>query len=123
MQLFQVGHPLLRTGLPATLVVIGFCQMPALHATWLKWLALLGDSSYSIYLSHVFVLALLRNVLQRSGISIDNATSGWLYMLFCLALSAVCGFLIYRFVEKFLAKKIAILHTRILALDTPLMAK
>ena len=123
MQHVQVDYPFIRGGLPATLMVIGFCLMPAFHPTWLKWLAKLGDSSYSIYLSHVFVLALLRNVLQRSSISIDSATSGWLYMFLSLALSTACGLFIFKFVEQFLSKKVAALHTRRLSVVAPLMAK
>jgi exopolysaccharide production protein ExoZ len=119
----QLDYPFIRGGLPATLIVIGFCMMPALHPTWLKWLAQLGDSSYSIYLSHVFVLALLRNLLQRSGISIDSVTSGWLYMLLSVALSAACGLFIFKFVEQFLAQKIAKRHARMPSFVAPLIAK
>ena len=123
MQHVQGDYSFLRAGLPATLIVIGFCRIPALQLTWLSWLSKLGDASYSIYLTHVFVLAFLRNVLQRIGISIENATSGWLYMFLSLALSAGCGLLIFRFIEKFLAQKTATLRLRTPSIAAPIMAK
>ena len=106
LQGFEIGHRAVRAGLPAALIVMGACLTPALQGRWLRWLARLGDASFSIYLSHIFFLALLRNIIQRSGFSPDSAASGWAYMLLSLALCGVGGLLVYQFIERFLARTI-----------------
>lgn len=59
----------------------------------------LGDASYSIYLSHVFTLALVRAIWNRLGIPVNVYTSS-LWMLFALVACALAGWLLYLIVEK-----------------------
>jgi len=57
----------------------------------------LGDTSYSLYLTHVFTLGVVRVIWGRLGFE------GWgpavVYMAFALAASAGTAWLVYRFVE------------------------
>lgn len=57
------GPSFLIAGIPATLIVGGFVLGPQLKESLATgWLARLGDASYSIYLTHVFVLNLTYNI-------------------------------------------------------------
>jgi exopolysaccharide production protein ExoZ len=106
-QHYPTGNRVIDAGIPATLIVAGFCLLPNFFKNQLKWLGMLGDASYSIYLSHVFVLAFLRNVFKKAGMQINSDASGWVYMFFNLILCAIIGWLIYTFVENFYTRRIA----------------
>lgn len=73
-------------GIPATMVVAGtlFIKLPEN-----KFLVLLGDASYALYLSHIFVLGLLRKVLPP--ILGDGQIAAYLFvaiaMIVCLIVS------------------------------------
>ncbi|WP_161564115.1 acyltransferase family protein [Cupriavidus lacunae] len=56
----------LAWGLPAALIVDGAALMERSGSThWPKLLRVLGDSSYSLYLTHIFVLPLIGRVLTK----------------------------------------------------------
>jgi len=59
-----------------------------------RLLKLLGDASYSIYLSHLFVVMAMREVLNRLPFNPD------LVIVVTVALSALVGIRVYRWVEK-----------------------
>ncbi|MDR7376900.1 exopolysaccharide production protein ExoZ [Rhodoferax ferrireducens] len=100
----DVGHRAIGAGIPATLVVLGFCCMPTLFPDKLTWLARLGDASFSIYLSHIFILAGLRTLLNRIGIVIAENSLGLTYMVLAIAICAIFGFFVYQWIEKPLSK-------------------
>lgn len=62
-----------------------------------RWLLELGDASYSIYLTHGFVLPVCAAVLLRLPQGILGAK--WVILAALLALSALVGDLVYRLVE------------------------
>jgi peptidoglycan/LPS O-acetylase OafA/YrhL len=64
-------------GVPASLVVLGALSLKPSNSSWTSLWILLGDSSYSIYLFHVFALPglslVLKHVLAGYSISVDLA--------------------------------------------------
>jgi peptidoglycan/LPS O-acetylase OafA/YrhL len=103
--LLQIAAPavtlprLLATGLPATAIVA--------VALWLElrgripklpWLLLLGDASYSLYLSHTFALALLRRLWLHS-FDTGLIRTHVLYLLAACLLAIPASVLLYRWVE------------------------
>jgi peptidoglycan/LPS O-acetylase OafA/YrhL len=64
----------LSWGVPAVLIVAGTIGLEAwFRRTLPRWLLMLGDASYSIYLTHAFVLAALGAVLQRVGLPLTGS--------------------------------------------------
>jgi peptidoglycan/LPS O-acetylase OafA/YrhL len=59
----------LKTGVPATMVVLGVAWLePLLNGRVPTWLLFLGDASYALYLFHPFVQAVIPTALQRIGV-------------------------------------------------------
>jgi exopolysaccharide production protein ExoZ len=69
-------------------------------------LTTLGDSSYSIYLTHIFTLGALRIVWVRL-VPAATMTSSIMLMAVSLAASATAGWLCYRLIERPLTKLIS----------------
>ena len=82
----------------ATLMVIA-----ALNPKYADWrcppLRALGDSSYSLYLTHLFTLGLLRVVWARFVAPIESWTAAAVFLLAALASASVVGWLTFRLVE------------------------
>jgi exopolysaccharide production protein ExoZ len=79
-------------GLPALVVAAGLALGPEIRG---RWLALGGDASYSLYLSHPFVLSALTLVWTKAKF----ATDGWLYVPVGLAVCTAAAVAVYRFIE------------------------
>ncbi|KKW90549.1 acyltransferase family protein [Sphingobium chungbukense] len=62
----------------------------------------LGDSSYSLYLSHIFVIGMTTMIWKRVGITAANSSylSATSYILLCTILSVIIGFVVFRYVER-----------------------
>lgn len=87
----------LRWGMPAFLVVVGALSLEPLLKTW-RLPVLLGDASYSIYLTHSVVLSTLKSsVLMVASVLPPSVTGGFI-IAGCGASIAV-GVLVYWFVE------------------------
>jgi exopolysaccharide production protein ExoZ len=85
------GVGLMAASMPlgAALVVYGSLGLP-----WRsRVLRDLGDASYSIYLTHLVALGVLRVVWGKAG-------AGLWFMLACLVMSSVTGWLVYRLIER-----------------------
>jgi hypothetical protein len=88
----------LAWGLPATLIVAGAALIERSGGTrWPKLLRALGDSSYSLYLTHIFVLPLIGRVLTK----LDSARSVYGDLIWIGAISAavLLGHIFYLKVE------------------------
>jgi exopolysaccharide production protein ExoZ len=86
--------------IPSVLIVWGALGLEQrLRARPLPLLQALGDASYSLYLSHLFTLGVLRVIWSNAGIPIDN--SFWAILWFATALTtcALASVAVYRFVE------------------------
>ena len=87
-------------GVPAAIIIITVAQIEnAGRLPYLSWLNTAGDASYSIYLTHVFVIAGVRNLVGTvigHGVTIDPVV----FVALCLLSSALAGIVVYRFVER-----------------------
>jgi exopolysaccharide production protein ExoZ len=88
----------LTWGIPAFAMVAGAVSLEPLVAAALpRWLLILGDASYSIYLSHGFVLPVLG--LAFSGIVSPGPWTEGLTVILCLVLSALVGWGVFVLIE------------------------
>ena len=78
-----------------TLGLEGSGRMP----NW-RWCSLLGDASYSIYLSHIFSLGIARLAWTRLGLAHDTALHAMLFAVISMALVIAIALLVYRLLEK-----------------------
>lgn len=92
-------------GIPATLVVLGVAQLEkAGYVHHYRLLQLLGDASYSTYLSHVFTLGVLRVAWQKFDLIQEDALSAYTFAGLSLVIVAVTGWVVYRRIERPLGK-------------------
>ncbi|WP_197086723.1 acyltransferase [Bradyrhizobium sp. LTSPM299] len=85
-------------GLPAMLIVGGLVLCPPLKESGATlWLTILGDASYSIYLSHTLVLRPFRDVWARL---VDGAWSPVLFFIAGVLVSIAVGCAIHYAIER-----------------------
>ena len=92
------GPRAVMAGLPAAVVILALVSLDFSKVRELRGLHYLGDASYSLYITHVFVLAGMR-------IAYGLAPYAWLKNEFVFLAACICasmGFavLVYRFYEK-----------------------
>lgn len=98
-------HPAARAwayGAPSCLIVLGAVlldKLPSTAAVW-KIPTALGDASYSIYLSHMFVLGAERYVWKALGLHQDTALHAAGFAVLGMLAVAVGGLICYRYLEK-----------------------
>lgn len=85
-------------GIPAALMTVG-CLCLEKNGAWPKFSLLqrIGDSSYSLYLSHIFVLPILGRLFLKKS-SLHNV-SPELILILILAICVIIGYLINKFIE------------------------
>jgi exopolysaccharide production protein ExoZ len=85
-------------GLPATLIVAAAAFGPRLSASWIvSPLVVLGDASYSLYLTHPFAIRPIRNIwMSLHGGSLPLG----LYVIVCGLVAIAAALIVYRFIEK-----------------------
>ena len=87
---------LLTHGLPARLLVLGASSLPTSNTRCLAVPIQLGDASYSIYLTHSFLMGVLGNLLRKGiGTQIQPDLLIVILTIFFLAICVQA----YRFVE------------------------
>jgi exopolysaccharide production protein ExoZ len=88
----------LTWGIPAFMIVAGAVSLEPLVARGLpRWLLALGDASYSIYLSHGFILPSLVLLIGRTvspGLPAQEVT-----IMLCLLAGSIVGWVIFILVE------------------------
>ncbi|WP_062234517.1 acyltransferase family protein [Aureimonas sp. N4] len=89
-----------KAGLPALLIVAGAAlgRRDAAKPAW-RPLLLLGDASYSLYLTHALVLPVFGKLWVGQGWSMMTG-GGFVFIASVAAVSALIGVLCYRLVEK-----------------------
>jgi peptidoglycan/LPS O-acetylase OafA/YrhL len=89
----------LQLGMPAALLVAA-CLSLERRGAWPRMAVLerIGDSSYALYLSHIFVQSLLLRLLLRPGV-LQRAPGDLLFVLITAA-CAVAAWVLYRLVER-----------------------
>ncbi len=79
-------------GLPAFVVAFGLALGPQIKS---RWPAMGGDASYSLYLSHPFVLSSLALVWAKARLPAD----GWSYVATGMVLCIAVSLIVYRLIE------------------------
>jgi peptidoglycan/LPS O-acetylase OafA/YrhL len=93
----QVLPRFLCAGMPAALLVTAAALGPSLSPTrFVTLLVGVGDASYSLYLTHPFVLRPLRNIWTILSGSLPLG----LYVVACVVVAASAAMLICRLIEK-----------------------
>lgn len=105
---------ILTAGLPAALVMFSAVMLlpQAIEDRLPSWLSALGDSSYSLYLSHRFVQRPLQILINRSGL--DPVVAGPLYLLGAVLAAIAAGHIIYMIIETPLLRSLRALKGRVL---------
>ena len=90
-------------GVYTPLAGAGLMVYGSLNGRWLSWrnalLLTLGDASYSIYLTHVFTLGVCRSVWAKIHPGTNDLVAASTFMVLALIVSAIVGWLSYRWVE------------------------
>lgn len=102
---FTEPHRAFSAGIASTIIVLGalMIQIKDIKSAKHHLLHLLGNASYSIYLSHVFSLGLLRFILNKVQVE-PSFMNGLIIIFSALVLSSIVGVLAYFFVERPLIK-------------------
>jgi peptidoglycan/LPS O-acetylase OafA/YrhL len=86
----------LKTGIPAAMIVLGTAWLePRLGGRLPKWLLLLGDASYALYLFHPLILPVVPVALRRIGV--ENYT---LSVVICVIVALIAGVLVHLLIER-----------------------
>lgn len=86
---------LIASGLPAAILVAAFVAIKPGHSRWLSLFVLFGDASYSLYLSHPYVIQVLSKLLPDNLSIASQIVLGTATSILCIGASI----LLYRFVE------------------------
>jgi exopolysaccharide production protein ExoZ len=85
---------------PSALIVLGTVALDQGRGIkQRRWPMLLGDASYSIYLSHFFTLAVIKSLWGRLGMT-HRGGGAYTFALVAVAASIVVAVMTYRMVEK-----------------------
>ena len=91
---------IVAAGIPALLIVAGAVFSESRYKlNPSRTLVVLGDASYSIYLSHVIVIPVIAKLWAAAGLG----GAGWLGLVFvivALITSALAGVVLYKLVER-----------------------
>lgn len=86
-------------GVPATLIVAGslFVSLPDI-----RWMTLLGDASYALYLSHIFTLGLLRKVLPP--VLGEGVVAAWGFVALALVICTLVSIIVHLLIDNWLLR-------------------
>jgi peptidoglycan/LPS O-acetylase OafA/YrhL len=94
----QVLPRFISGGLAAALIVSAAAFGPRLSASWIVTpLVVLGDASYSLYLTHPFAIRPIRSIWMKLH---GGALPLGLYLIVCGLVAIAAALLVYRFIEK-----------------------
>ena len=92
------GPTFITSGIPAALIVCGLVLGPSLRETAAtRWLTHLGDASYSLYLTHTFVLRPFEKWWQSV---IGDHAPPWIFLVTATLIAVAVGLLTYRLLER-----------------------
>jgi exopolysaccharide production protein ExoZ len=87
-------------GIPAAAIVLGLLAFEkAGRLRKLPWLMLMGDASYSIYLSHTTTLTLFRVLTKLMRVPVQKPIVGGALVLAAVICAIFAGILVYRYIE------------------------
>jgi exopolysaccharide production protein ExoZ len=100
LPLGSLQQVLIENALPAAVVVFGTLLLePILRRRPWPFLALLGDASYSMYVSHVFLLGVARTIWARTGLEWISAPYAIAFGMLSLILTVIGTLIVYRWLE------------------------
>lgn len=93
-------NPVLTLGIPSVMIVAGAAGLECSQDDVFNWPLFigLGDCSYSLYLSHIVVLAAFGKAVAYSGLPIY--VSGYLLFLIEMGAAVLCGWLLFSWIER-----------------------
>jgi exopolysaccharide production protein ExoZ len=95
------GDSVISSLVPATIIVFGMVGLETGGKVGFhRLLGLLGDSSYSIYLTHIFSLGVARLLWSRLHMLQVDMTHAAMFAVFGMVLTLVNGVIVYRLLEK-----------------------
>jgi exopolysaccharide production protein ExoZ len=92
----------LLRGIPAALIITSLVAIELKSPFQNAFLHKVGDATYSIYLSHLFVVMAIRSVLAKMGL-LDSAQ--WPFVVFSVVIAVVVGAWLYAHVERPLIRR------------------
>jgi exopolysaccharide production protein ExoZ len=88
-------------GAPAVMLVVGALAWErARRPAPVRWLAVLGDASYSLYLTHTITLSLVREIWRRVVPGSASPLMFGGFAVACIAISIAVGLASYYLLEK-----------------------
>jgi exopolysaccharide production protein ExoZ len=117
MRPVAAGEPLwdalLGTVIPAGALILGAVAFERWHGVWRsRFLQLLGDASYSIYLTHIFTLGIARALWMHTGMTQPTVFDAAVFAVFSMTLTILGSILVYRLVEQPITAALQRLHNR-----------
>lgn len=94
-------------GIPATLLIfatLGVERAGKVHR--LGFLQLIGDASYSIYLSHILSIEIVELLWEVTGLHTDTLASQLLFAALCIGSSIIVGIVVFYVIERPLLKSL-----------------
>ena len=90
---------ILEGGVPATMLVAAAAlgPVPLAPSRFESGIAMLGDASYSLYLSHSFVIRTLRVVVLKAGFT---EIGPWTFIIAAIAAALIVSLLLHRYFEE-----------------------
>jgi exopolysaccharide production protein ExoZ len=95
----STNHREIFRGVPAAIVILSMLAIDLKFPFRSYWLHKLGDATYSIYLTHIFVVMGVRKVWLAVHLS-TSGPAAYLFVAVCVVGAAVVGMAAYEFVEK-----------------------
>lgn len=99
------SHRVIVWGIPSALILLGAVYLPQTRSRVALYL---GAASYSIYLSHIFVIPACYKVAARFHQHVD----GNVVAIACMVVSGAAGCVVYELIEKNLARAIKVARRR-----------
>ena len=101
------GMRIVRWGIPATLVVFATLSLDrAGKIPRVSSLKLIGDASYSIYLSHILSIEMVELLWEITGWQTDTLTSQLIFVAVCIGSSVLVGIVAFYMVEQPMLKSL-----------------
>ncbi|TYC49273.1 acyltransferase [Rhodobacterales bacterium] len=107
----DTGIPrIFSAGVPAFLIVFCLVSIDFSKLREVTWLRLVGDASYSLYLTHVFTLVAVR--IAYGKLSVDWIENEFVFISICLVASVMVSLVTYRLFEAPIARWLKGVHRR-----------
>jgi exopolysaccharide production protein ExoZ len=99
--ILPAGLRVLSWGVPAMAIMIGMLAAePWIAERKVRLLEYIGNASYSIYLSHLLTLGVVREVWLHLPISRGSTSATIIYLATAIGASALAGCIVYRLIER-----------------------